>query len=114
MKLELGKVKVGDGITGHMYSDAHAFTVIRVSPSGKTFWAQRDKAKLKKNWKPEIAPGGFVGHCTNQDSQDYDYEPDPNGSIIQCRWSQKKQCFQCLNRYRGISGGRWEFYDYNF
>lgn len=99
MKLELGKVKVGDGVTGHMYSDAHAFTVIRVSESGKTFWAQQDKATLKEDWKG---------------SQDYDYEPDPNGSVIQCRWSDGKQCFQCLTRFRAISAGRHEFYDYGF
>lgn len=35
--------KPGDGVTIYMWSDRHAGTVTRVSPSGKTVWFTEDK-----------------------------------------------------------------------
>ena len=115
MKLTPETVRVGDGVTGQMWSDSEAFTVIRVSTSGKTFWAQEDKATLKPDWKPEIIPGGFVGHCINQDSQEYDYEPNRDGFVIRCSWSEKKQCFHSPSHgFKVMYAGRHKFHDYNF
>ena len=104
-------VKVGDGVTIHYYSDAHAGTVIARTKT--TLTIQQDKATLKDGWKPEIVSGGFVGHCVNQDSQEYDYERDENGRIYKAHWSNVKGRFiadGCLS----ISNGRDEYYDYNF
>ena len=104
-------VKVGDGVTIHYYSDAHAGTVIARTKT--TLTIQQDKATLKEGWKPEIIPGGFVGHCVNQDEQEYDYERDENGRIYKAHWSNVKGRFVaegCLS----ISNGRNEYYDYNF
>lgn len=106
-------VKVGDGVTVHLYSDAHAYTVVKVTKC--TITVQRDKAILDPDFKPDFVPGGFSAHCTNQDEQSYTYEPDPNGAIETYRWSNKR------NRYQGggdgsiiVTKGRHEFYDYNF
>ncbi len=104
-------IEVGDGVTIHLYSDAHAGTVI--ARTKNTLTIQRDKATLKDNWKPEIISGGFVGHCVNQDDQEYDYERDEKGRIYKAYWSNVKGRFiaeGCLS----ISKGRNEFYDYNF
>lgn len=113
-ELEITKrynVKVNDGVTIHIGSDAHAGTIIARTKT--TLTIQQDKATLKKDWKPEIISGGFVGHCVNQDSQEYDYERDEKGRIFKAYWSKVKGKFiaeGCLP----ISNGRDEFYDYNF
>ena len=113
-ELEISKrynVKVGDGVTINLYSDAEAGTIIARTKT--TLTIQKDKATLKDNWKPEIEPGGFVGRCINNNTQEYNYEKDPNGIIYKAYWSNNKGRFivnGCLN----VSVGRHEFYDYNF
>lgn len=103
--------QVGDGVTVHLWSDAHAYTIIRRSPRSLTL--RRDKATLAKGWKPEIIPGGFAGHCINQEDQEYTYEENENGEIAIAHWSQKKHGFY-VQRSKYVSPGRHEFYDYNF
>ncbi len=106
-------VNVGDGVTIHLYSDAHAGTVIKKTKT--TITVQQDNATIDPNFKPEFVVGGFAGHCTNQNEQTYTYEPNPNGNVTVYRWSKK------YNRYQGggdgsvtVTKGRREFYDYNF
>ncbi len=103
-------LQVGDGITVNLWTDRHAYTVIRRTP--KTITVQRDKTTLNPEFKPDIIVGGFAGHCTNQNEQTYTYEPDTNGSKLTLRFSEK----QCAFTYLGnaISLGRHEFFDYNF
>lgn len=103
-------LEVGDGVTIHLYSDAEAYTIIKRTKYSLTL--QRDEAILKESFKPEIAPGGFVGHCINNDNQEYDYKRNPNGSILTVHWSKKYKCFMYLNKT--VTAGRHEFYDYNF
>lgn len=43
MKTVVEKPKIGNGATEITYSDCHAYTVIKVSPSGKTIWLQKMK-----------------------------------------------------------------------
>jgi hypothetical protein len=54
----------GDGATVRYYTDQHAATVTRVSPSGKTVWVREDKATR--------VDGNGMSEC-----QDYTYSPDP-------------------------------------
>ena len=89
------EIKVGDGITLRVYSDCHAYTVI--GRTEKTITIQLDKATLKEGWKPEFIPGGFSRICTNQEEQEYDYEPDPKGRIITLRWSNKYNTWEDMN-----------------
>ncbi len=105
-------VKVGDGVTVQLYSDAHAYTVVKVTKTSVTI--QRDKAIKDPNFKPEIVPGGFAGHCTNQDKQTYTYERDENGQLETFRYSKKWGRFQQPKAGRYLTPGRHEFYDYNF
>lgn len=105
-------VKVGDGVTMHLWSDAHAGTVVKVTKTSVT--VQRDKATRDPNWKPEMIAGGFAGHCTNQDSQTYTYEQDPNGELVKFNWSKKYSQFKNTKRGQSLTMGRREFYDYNF
>lgn len=103
-------VEVGDGVTVRLWSDSHAYTVIKRTP--KTITIQQDKATLDPNFKPEWIPGGFAGHCTNQEEQTWTYEPNPNGEILKIRWSEKHYAWRYLDK--ALIMGRHEFYDYNF
>lgn len=104
-------VKVGDGASVKFYSDINAGTIVKVTKS--TITIRRDKATLDANWKPEFVAGGFAGHCVNQNSQTYTYEPNPNGEEWTFRWSKKYNSYGTPNNPRAIKGRR-EFYDYNF
>ena len=104
------EVKVGDGVTYHLYSDSQACTVTK--RTAKTITIQEDKATLDPNFKPEFVVGGFAGHCTNQNEQTYTYESDPNGRTITARWSEKRGAFVYCDKI--ITNGRHQFYDYNF
>ena len=103
------EIEIGDGVTLHLWSDAHACTVIARTKT--TLTIQRDKAILDPNFKPER--DGM--HCTNQDEQEYTYERDPKGEVIKCRWSEVYGCFRTgSDGSMKITRGRHEFYDYNF
>ena len=103
--------KVGDGATIVLWSDRHACTIVKVTKS--FVCVQRDKAVLSGDWKPNIIPGGFAGHCVNQHEQQWTCTPDPNGEIIKFAWSAKYQRYGQPGNARLIAG-RQEFYDYNF
>lgn len=106
-------VKVGDGVTVHLWSDAYACTILKITKCSIT--VQRDKATLNPDFKPEFIIGGFAAHCTNQDEQSYTYEPNPNGAIEVYRWSNKHNCYQGGGDGSiKLTKGRHEFYDYNF
>lgn len=111
-QLRLKNIEIGEGITVNLYSDSHAYTVIKRTKS--TITIQRDKATLKPESKPEFIEGGFSCICTNQNDQDYDYERDENGRILTLRWSNKYNTWSTGNHGSSVSLGRHEFYDYNF
>jgi hypothetical protein len=102
---------VGEGATERLYTDSHAYTVIKVSPSGKTITIQRDTATLSPDFKPETILGGFVGHTVNQHEQSYTYEADPEGATFTARYTKRGWTTPGGSR---IGHGRHEFYDYNF
>ena len=110
-KLRQQGVEVGDGVTIHLYSDSHAYTIIK--RTAKTITIQRDKAILDPNFKPEWIEGGFAGHCTNQEEQSYTYEADTTGEVKTLHWSDKLNGWKTPYNSR-VSLGRHEFYDYNF
>lgn len=105
--------EVGDGITEHLWSDSHAYTVTMIH--GKTaFTAQRDKATRINRDKDNFTPGGFFGHTDHPDGQGWEYEPDPNGSLK--RFTRRKDgTFRSVGRgTKAATEGRHERYDYNF
>lgn len=107
----LANAAVGEGATVHYYTDAEAYTIIARTP--KTITLRRDKATLKKDYHPIRIPGGFAGHCINNEDQEYDYEEDPKGRVVTAYWSDRKKGFyvqSCLH----VTPGRSEYYDFNF
>jgi hypothetical protein len=106
-------ITVGMGATRCYYTDAHAYTIIKISKSGRKITMQRDTATLMNGKKLEFAVGGFAAHCSNQECQEYKYEANPNGVVVEARltkmgWKTKG------GAERVIIGSRSEFYDYNF
>lgn len=51
-----------------LYSDVEPFEIVRVV-SDKTIDVRAMDAEMADDWKPEIIPGGFAGHCTNNSDQ---------------------------------------------
>jgi hypothetical protein len=100
--------KVGDGATIMGWTDMTPATVIHVSPSGKTVRLQIDKSQLSADWKPQILPGGFSGHCI------YTYERDPAGAIMSVRLRKGGRWMVTNSSNRVKFGVRHKFYDYNF
>jgi hypothetical protein len=107
--LKLGDAKVGNGATYCMYSDRIACTIIKVT--AKTITLQEDKAIQLTD--PVIIPGGFAGHCINNNDIKYSYERDLMGSVKVARWSAKQQKY-IVDGYAPVIAGRHKFYDYNF
>jgi hypothetical protein len=89
---------VGMGATKLLYSDRAPFTVIWVSPSGKSCKVQADKAIRKDS-------NGM------SEDQDYEFERDPEGEIVTLRltldgWAYKRQRF--------AMGVRKAYHDFGF
>lgn len=108
---------VGVGITYNMYSDRQAYTIVEVVNEKKVI-ARRCNVKLKESWKPEMVAGGFSAHCTNNHSQEYEYE-DVEGNTLKVFTLRKNGKWYAegenIKSYKPASMGmRKEFHDYNF
>lgn len=95
--------KVGDGATVFFVSDRCAYTVIERRSAG-VIVIQRDKAiRTDNNGMSEL--------------QAYDFERNPNGQKIVCRWSYRHNSYMCSDVYQGTLvriGVRMEYYDFSF
>ena len=100
--------EAGDGATVSLWSDAHAYTIIKRTPNTLTMRRCNAISKFTPKW----GIGGFSAICTNCEEQKWDYEEDENGEIVVAHWSNKLKRF----RYDGmfVHAGRHEYYDYNF
>ena len=102
---------VGQFANEQMYSDVSPWEIIAVSKSGKSMTVREMHAEIDPDGpRPEIAPGGFAGHCTNQREVKYICTPKPDGHTRTIRLSG-----------RGWDKGRFSvsdrpvrFYDFNF
>lgn len=92
------KPEVGQGATVLMWTDRHAATIVKVTPA--TVTVQVDKAtRIDKNGMSE--------------SQEYSYEPDPEGRLITFRWTKSNQWkSSCGNRL--LVGTRRSYHDFSF
>jgi hypothetical protein len=92
------KPTVGMGVTVVMWTDRYPGTIVRVSPSGKTFQYQEDKAtRTDSNGMSE--------------SQTYRFEPNPAATVRTARltksgWKDKGT--------RIAVGVRSRYYDFSF
>lgn len=96
----------------HMYSDVRPYEVIR-QISDKTMEVREMAAIIDPNFKPEIAPGGFAGHCVNQADQTYFYKSDDSQPVIRIRKRKDGKWYSKMGRHIIANAPRY-FYDYNF
>ena len=96
----------------HLFTDARPYEVVRVV-SSKCVVLREMRAKLAEGEKPEILPGGFAGHCTNQRSLKYDITGDPAGDLIRARLHKNGQWHSSHGRHVPSDKPVY-FYDYNF
>lgn len=93
--------KVNMGCTEHLFTDSHACTVTKVSPSGKTIYYRRDIATI-------------IEGSAQDGSAKYRYEFDEDG--YDCKATLRKD-----GNYRSVGtnyliglGHRTEYYDPSF
>ena len=74
-----------------MYSDVKPFEVVERRTDNKVMIRMMD-AERRADWKPEFIPGGFFGHCTNNDDQRnaWDIKSNEANPLIAVRWSNAK------------------------
>jgi len=101
MKNERIIPEVGMGCTECLYSDSHAGTISRISPSGKTVWFKRNIAKVVK------------GSC-HDGSAEYEYSEDENAYETKATLRKNGQFrVSGTNSFLAI-GHRREYYDPSF
>ena len=107
--------QIGDKAHVLYYSDIKPCTVIKRTK--KFVWVQSDNYKLAEGERPNIIPGGFAGHCTNQRSLKYEFTRNHKGSIYKFGFRENGRWCQCGDHCSNPTtlGKGWRaFYDYNF
>jgi hypothetical protein len=83
MSIKTGALKfdpqVGDKVHTCFYSDVHPGTVVK--RTAKRCTVRFDDVAKDPSWEPEFVPGGFAGHCVNQEDQRWIIADNPDGVI---------------------------------
>lgn len=93
--------EVGMGCTECLWSDTHAATITKVSPSGKTIWYRRDIAKVVRGSK-------------HDGSAEYEYSYDENGYDHKATLRSNGQYRATGTNFIIALGVRNEYYDPHF
>lgn len=93
------------------YSDRAPWVEIHRSPSGKTVKLARVAVTRSPSWTMAMSVGGFVGHCSNNDEQRWDFDRIEAGITRTIRKTTKG--------WRGdgtrfIEDAALNIYDFNF
>ena len=77
-------IKVGTWIRYSVGSDSYAYKVTKlISPT--VFEVVSMTPHAHEDWKPEIIPGGYAGHCTNQYEQKWTYTEGSETKLVNLR-----------------------------
>ena len=120
----ISALNIGDGVSVSVWSDVHAYTIIKKTATTMTLRA--DKAELLNREELRFVVGGFAAHCENQEVQRYEYTPNPDGVKIKIslrhwndeegnerrRW--KKSGVKTFEIGGNVRPGRRAFRDFNF
>lgn len=93
--------EVGMGCTICLFTDSHAATIVKVSPSGKTIWYRRDVAKV------------VSGSCQDGSAK-YEYSFDENGYDQKATLRKNGQYREVGTNYYIALDCRNEYYDPHF
>jgi len=95
------------------HSDIEPFEIVRVH-GPKRIEIRRMEYKQDPTWQPNIVPGGFCGHCTNQSEQRWIITANPENPTHMIRL-HRDGVWRDIGRSRfTLSDHPRRFYDYNF
>ena len=105
----------GEYMTETMYSDTVPYKV--VGRTATTVTLQEVLVEPDPEWKPNILPGGFAGHCTNQNEQTWLYAGLGQNTVrvrlVKSRYFGSDKLWGSKGR-EFIANGARRKYDYNF
>jgi hypothetical protein len=102
--------KVRQYANEYLYSDIHAYEVVRIV-SAKCVEVRRMDATIVKR-PSDFSAGGFCGHYSDNHAQEWEFKSDKSNEIIKIRLT-KKGWKNGHRRFRMNDKPR-EFYDFNF
>jgi hypothetical protein len=91
--------------THQMWTDAYPFEVVKVV-SEQTVEVRSMASKIDPTWKPEMHVGGFSAHCSNQRSQRWLFESNPEGRTYRLR--RKKHPKRIFKGWTPETGEQYE------
>lgn len=95
------------------WSDVDPYEVVRVI-SDKCIEIREMSATLAADWSPERIPGGFAGHCINNNSQRWNIVSNPNGEVVRIRLHKDGRWYGSNKQRFQLSETPRKKYDYNF
>jgi hypothetical protein len=105
----------GEYLTETLYSDNTPWKV--VGRTAATLKLQEVEVDRDPAWVPNIIPGGFAGHCTNQDQQTWLYAGLSSRTVtvrlVKSRFKRDEKMWGSNGRSFIANGARSK-YDYNF
>jgi hypothetical protein len=114
--VDVAEVELGMGATRIGYTDCNPYEVVGFKGK-KTVILRALDAELDPDWKPEMHPGGFSAHCSNQHSQKWTLTSNEENGTVNVRYSNSKSRARgWYDKYgqRYSIGKAVKFYDYNF
>ncbi len=91
------------------YSQQYPWMELR--RTDKTVTLVKVAVQADPDWKPEIIPGGFAGHCTNQSQQTWLFKGIRPTQTMTVRKTKRGWSYKGV---RFVEDRAVEFYDYNF
>jgi len=91
------------------YSQSYPW--VEIKRTAKTVTLAKVNIAPDPEWKPEMIPGGFSAHCTNQSDQTWLYDGYDMSNTRTIRMTKKGWAHKGT---RYIEDRAVEFYDYNF
>jgi hypothetical protein len=91
------------------YSQSYPW--VEVKRTAKTVTLAKVNVEKDPDWKPEIQPGGFCGHCSNQHAQTWLFG---DIDLNQTKTIRKTKLGWSHSGVKFIEDRAREFYDYNF
>jgi hypothetical protein len=95
------------------WSDTDPYEVVRYI-SDKCIEVREMKAEMAADYKPNFAPGGFSGHCTNQGSQKWVITSDESGAVERIRLHKDGRWYGVGKRRFVLANEPRKYYDFNF
>jgi hypothetical protein len=95
------------------YSDVTPYEVVRVV-SEQTLEVREMSSQRDPSYKPEFIPGGFAGHCINQDDQQWVITSDPARRVVRIRRDKRGNWKDKYGNRFSLDAKPVRYYDYNF